>query len=231
MATSGTTSFDLEIDDIIEEAYERCAIRSSRSGYDIKSARRSLNILFSEWGNRGVHLWKVALQTDTLVQGQANYTTPSDCSDVLEAYYRNNSTPAAPVDQTLSKIDRSTYAAIPNKLSQGVPSQYYVDRQNNPVVYLYQTPDSLHSGSNYQLQYYYIKKIQDAGAYTNTADVYYTFIPCMVSGLAYYLSMKVNQQLTSNLKMIYDDEMTRALNENGQRTSVFLSPRTYFPGT
>lgn len=230
MTTSGTTNFDLEIDDIIEEAYERNQVSGTRSGYDLKSARRSLNLLFAEWGNRGVHLWKVGLQTETLVQGQAEYTTPADCSDVLEAYYRNNSTPAAPVDQSLTKIDRSAYAAIPNKLSQGVPSQYYVDRQVAPAIYLYQTPDSLHSGSSYQLEYYYIKRIQDAGAYTNTSDIYYTFLPCMVSGLAYYLSLKLNQQLTQQLKMIYDDELTRALNENGQRTSLYISPKTYYPG-
>lgn len=229
MATSGTTDFNLNIDDVIEESFERIG-KQVRTGYDLKSARRSLNLLLSEWGNRGVHLWKVTNHTQNLVASTTTYTAPADCSDVLEAYYRNNSTPTAPVDQSLSKIDRSAYAAIPNKLSQGVPSQYYVDRQNTPVVYLYQTPDSAHSGSSYQLEYYYIKRIQDVGAYTNTADIYYTFLPCMVSGLAYYLSMKINHQLTGNLKMIYDDEMTRALNENGQRTSLFISPKSYYPG-
>jgi len=230
MTTSGTTSFDLEIDEIIEEAYERNQLSGTRSGYDLRSARRSLNLLFAEWGNRGVHLWKVGLATSTLVQGQADYTTVSDCSDVLEAYFRNNSDATAPVDQTLSKIDRSAYAALPNKLSQGVPSQYYVDRKNTPVIYLYQTPDSLHSGSSYQLQYYYMQRIQDAGAYPNTSDIYYTFLPAMVSGLAYYLSLKLNQQLTQQLKMIYDDELMRALNENGARASLYISPKSYYPG-
>ena len=231
MATSGTTSFDLSIDDIIEEAYERNQISGSRSGYDIKSARRSLNLLFAEWGNRGVHLWKVALQTETLVEGQAEYTAPSDCNDILEAYRRDNSDTANPVDVSLSKIDRSAYAAIPNKLSKGTPSQYYIDRQTTPKIFLYQTPSSSFSGSSYQLQYYYLKRIEDAGAYTNTSDVFFTFLPCMVSGLAYYLSLKINQQLTQQLKLIYDDEMTRALQENGQRTSLYISPKTYYPGT
>ena len=135
MATSGTTTFDLDIDEIIEEAYERCAIRTN-SGYDLKSARRSLNLLFSEWGNRGVHLWKVALVENALVSGQAEYTAPSTTSDVLEAFV--SSTAAASntsntQDVSLTKIDRSTYAALPNKLATGQPSQYYVQRETTPM--------------------------------------------------------------------------------------------------
>ena len=143
MATSGTTGFDLNIDDIIQEAYERCAIVTS-SGYDLKSARRSLNLLFAEWGNRGIHLWKVEQDENALVAGQATYTVSSDVNDVLEAFI--SSTAAASntsntQDISLSKIDRSAYAAIPNKFETGTPSQYYVDRQTTPVINLYQTPD------------------------------------------------------------------------------------------
>ena len=235
MATSGTTSFNLEIDEIIEEAYERAGVGGSRTGYHLKSARRSLNILFSEWGNRGVHLWEVKQATIPLVQGQAEYsfTTdpinfPNDINDVLEAYVRDNTTATAPVDTTLSKIDRSDYAALPNKLSQGTPSQYYVQRTVNPSVFLYLTPGSSFSGANYQLKFYYIARIEDAGAYTNTADVAYRFIPCMISGLAYYLSMKVSPEMTQNLKLIYEDELQRALTEDGQRTSLFISPQTFY---
>ena len=133
MATSGTTAFNPSIDEIIEEAYERTNVRGARTGYQLKSARRSLNILLSEWGNRGIHLWKIKLGSIPLVEGQAeyNYTNdssnfPTDISDVLEAYVRNNSTVTAPVDTALSKIGRSTYSALPNKLSKGTPSQYYV---------------------------------------------------------------------------------------------------------
>ena len=129
MATSGTTSFDLDIDEIIQEAYERCGV-TARTGYGLKSARRSLNILFSEWGNRGLHLWKVALASVPLVEGQAEYNNasdstnfPSDINEVLEAYVRNNSTATAPVDTPISKIDRSAYSAIANKLSKGTPSR------------------------------------------------------------------------------------------------------------
>jgi hypothetical protein len=135
MATSGTTSFDLSIDDIVEEAYERCGIQTN-SGYDLRKARTSLNILFSEWGNRGIHLWKTELQTQALTAGTATYTTPSSTNDVLEAYISTaSSSGSSTTDQTLSKIDRSTYAALPNKGSQGTPSQYYVDRQKNTYYY------------------------------------------------------------------------------------------------
>src|SRR6056300_1803252 len=208
MATSGTTSFDLSIDEIIEDAYERIGMRIN-SGHDIKSARRSLNILFSEWGNRGVHLWKVALNEVALVAGQANYTVPTNVSDVLEAYISNASgTPGTTTnDLTLSKIDRSAYAALPNKGTQGQPSQYFVDRQTTPVINLYIAPDA----STYtHLKYYTINRIEDAGAFTNTGDIAYRFIPCMVSGLAYYLSFLSNPGSTQGLRLAYEDELQRA---------------------
>ena len=246
MATSGTTTFDLTIDDIIEEAYERTGVRGTRTGYQLKNARRSLNILFAEWGNRGIHLWKIKQATVPLVEGQAEYNYasdntnfPQDINDVLESYVRDNTTATAPVDTSLTKIDRSDYAALPNKLSKGTPSQYYVQRTryirntagtitSSPSVFLYTTPSSSFSGANYQLKFYYVARIEDAGAYTNTADVAYRFIPCMTSGLAYYLSMKVSPELTQGLKLIYEDELQRALTEDGQRTSVFISPQTFY---
>jgi hypothetical protein len=226
MATSGTTTFDLSIDDIIEEAYERCAIRTN-SGMDLKSARRSLNILFSEWGNRGIHLWKVGLQEQLLTAGTATYNAPSNANDILEAYISTTTgTTSSTNDISLTKISRSEYAALPNKGSTGQPSQYYVDRQTTPTITLYQTPDA----STYTyVKYYYLKRIEDAGNYTNQADVVFRFIPCMVAGLAYYLSMKKNPQLTQQSKLIYEDELSRALNEDGQRTSVYITPQTYFP--
>ena len=225
MATSGTTSFDLDIDDIIEDAYERCGVRTN-SGYNIKSARRSLNILFSEWGNRGVHLWKVELKTQSLTSGTATYTTPSDCSDVLEAYISTtNAITSNTNDISLDKIDRSAYAALPNKGQTGQPSQYFVDRQITPTVTLYLTPDA----TQYTfLKYYYISRIEDAGAYTNQANVPYRFLPCMISGLAYYLGQKFAPERVQGLKLIYEDELQRALEEDSQRTSSYISPYTYF---
>jgi hypothetical protein len=235
MATSGTTAFDLPIDEIIEEAFERTGMRGNRTGYQLKSARRSLNIMFSEWGNRGVHLWKVKQATIPLVEGQAEYNYandntnfPQDISDVLEAFVRNNSTATAPIDTTLTKIDRSAYAALANKLSKGTPSQYYVQRTVAPSIFLFQTPSSSFSGANFQLKFFYVARIQDAGAYTNESDVVYRFIPCMTAGLSYYLSLKYSPETVQANKLIYEDEFKRALDEDGQRTSTFITPQTFY---
>ena len=225
MATSGTTSFDLTIDEIIEEAFNRCGIRPN-SGDDIKRARRNLNILFSEWGNRGVHLWKVEQDEVALVAGQGSYTVASDVSDVLEAFISTTAgVTASTQDVSITKIDRSAYAALPNKGATGQPSQYYVDRQTTPVIYLYQAPDAV---TYTHLKYYVLKRIEDAGAYTNNADVVFRFQPCMVAGLAYYLSFHYSAERTQMLKLAYEDEMKRALDEDGKRTSLYISPPTSF---
>jgi len=221
MASSGTTSFNLSIDEAIEEAYERCGLRTN-SGHDIKSARRSLNLLFSEWGNRGINLWKVKSQTETLVNGQVTYDTPNDCNDVLEAVV----TVTGGNQQSLTKVSRSEYIAIPNKTQTGTPSQYYVDRQINPKINLYLAPDTS-AVSN--IFYYYLARIEDAGAYTNTTDMPFRFYPCMVSGLAFYLSQKVAPDRLQAMKLLYEDELKRALDEDGQRTSVYISPNVYYP--
>jgi hypothetical protein len=221
MASSGTTSFNITIDEVIEEAYERCGVRTN-SGHDIKSARRSLNLLFSEWGNRGINLWKVKSKTETLVNGQVTYDTPSDCNDVLEAVV----TVSGGTQQTLTKVSRSEYIAIPNKTSTGTPSQYYVDRQLTPTISLYLAPDT---SAVTNIFYYYLARIEDVGAYTNTADMPFRFFPCMVSGLAFYLSQKIAPDRVQALKLLYEDELKRALDEDGQRTSVYITPNVYYP--
>ena len=227
MTTSGTTTFDLQIDDIIEEAYERCGMRTN-SGNDIRSARRSLNLLFAEWGNRGIHLWKVQLNEQALTAGTATYSTPTDVNDVLEAYISTTASAgdnSSTNDISLTKIDRSAYAALPNKLATGQPSQYYVNRQTTPTISLYLAPDAL---TYTTLKYYTINRLEDAGAFTNTADIAYRFLPCMCAGLAYYLSQKKAPDRIQVLKQLYEDELLRALNEDGSRTSVYISPQTYF---
>ena len=221
MATSGTTTFNITIDEVIEEAYERCGVRTN-SGHDIKSARRSLNLLFSEWGNRGINLWKVKSETLTLVNGTATYNTPSDCNDVLEAVV----TTTGGTQQTLTKISRSEYIAIPNKTDTGTPSQYYVNRQLTPTISLYLAPDT---SAVTNIFYYYLARIEDAGAYTNTTDMPFRFYPCMVSGLAFYLSQKIAPDRIQALKLLYEDELKRALDEDGQRTSVYITPNVYYP--
>ena len=227
MASSGTTAFNLNIDEVIDESYARCGL-STQSGYDLRRARRNLNLLFSEWGNRGVHLWKVELNEVALVSGQPNYTTPAAVSDVLEAFI--SSTNAAgnntnTQDVSLTKIDRSAYAALPNKYALGQPSQYFVDRQITPIINLYQAPNL----STYTtLKYYSINRIEDAGGYTKDPDTPFRFLPCMVAGLAYYISFMKAAEKTQMLKMAYEDEMKRALDEDGSRTSLYISPQTFF---
>ena len=237
--TSEATEFNPQIDDIIEEAYERTGVKGTRTGYQLRSARRSLNIMFQEWGNRGVHLWKVKLAKIPLVLGQAEYNYasdstnfPDDIDSVLEAFYRNNSVTTAPVDVALTKIDRSAYSATPNKLTQGTPSQYYVERKLNPSVFLYATPSSSVSStttpSSFQFCFYYLSKIQDVGAYTNTSDVVNRFYPCMMSGLAYYLSQKYSPDRSQELERRYESELLRALDADNQGTSTFISPQTFY---
>ncbi len=237
MATSGTTTFEttFSISDIVEEAYERIGI-SGVSGYQLKGARRSLNILFQEWANRGLHYWEVANNNITLVSGQSVYTMfrstsdgTSDATavygvdDILEASYRNSN-----VDTPLTKINRSSYQALSNKTSTGQPTQYFVQRFIDKVtITLYLTPGSDQAGKF--INYYYVKRIQDVGDYTNATDVPYRFVPCMVSGLAYYLSQKFNPQLVQQMKLLYEDELNRALQEDGSSSSSYITPKTYYP--
>jgi hypothetical protein len=237
--TSNEAEFNPQIDDIIEEAFERTGVHGARTGYQLRSARRSLNIMFQEWGNRGVHLWKVKLAKVPLVEGQAEYNFasdstnfPQDIDTVLEAYYRNNSDATAPADIALTKIDRSAYSQTPNKLAKGTPSQYYVERKLNPSVFLYTTPSSsvssTSSPNNFQFCFYYLAKIQDAGSYNYTSDVVNRFYPCMMSGLAYYLSQKYSPDRSQELERRYESELLRALDADNQGTSTFISPQTFY---
>ena len=236
--TSGTTTFDknFAIDEVIEEAYERIGLQGV-SGYQLKTARRSLNILFQEWGNRGLHYWQIANNDITLVDGQAVYTMfrstgdgTSDATavyggdDVLEASFRNSDN----IDFPLTKINRSNYQALSNKSSKGVPTQYYVQRFIDKVtITLYLTPGSDEAGK--KLNYYYVKRIQDVGDYTNASDVPYRFVPCMVSGLAFYLAQKYAPDRIQAMKLYYEDELQRALSEDGSSSSSFITPKTYYP--
>ena len=237
--TSQTTEFNPQIDDIIQEAFERTGVRGTQTGYMLRSARRSLNIMFQEWGNRGVHLWKVKLAKIPLVLGQAEYSFasdsenfPIDMSTMLEAFYRNNSTPATPSDIALTQISRSAYSATPNKLAKGTPSQYYVQRKLNPSIFLYTTPSasvsSTSTPTSYQFCFYYLAKIEDVGAYNYTSDVVNRFYPCMMSGLAYYLSLKFSPAMSQELERRYESELLRALDADNQGTSTFISPQTFY---
>ena len=245
--TSGTTTFDktFSIDEIIEEAFERLG-QQDVTGYQLKTSRRSLNIMLQEWGNRGIHYWEIAELDLDLVQGQSEYkffrassdgtsatSNPNGIygmSDVLEAQLRNNRTATNQSDSPMTKVDRSTYAAFSNKLSQGTPNQYWVQRFIDHVsISVYPTPDSTNASKD--MHFYYIKRIQDVGDYTNATDMPFRFVPCMVSGLAYYLSMKYAPQMTQQMKLLYEDELARALQEDGSASSTFITPKAYYPGT
>jgi len=245
--TSGTTTFDKDfsIDEIVEESFERLGIQQV-SGYQLKTSRRSLNIMLQEWGNRGIHYWEIAEVDLDLIQGQAEYkffrssadgtsatSNPNGVygmSDVLEAQLRSDRTQSDQSDSPMTKVDRSTYAAFSNKLSQGTPNQYWVQRFIDHVsINVYPTPDS--TSASKDMHFYYIKRIQDIGAYTNATDMPFRFVPCMVSGLTYYLSMKYAPQLTQQMKLVYEDEFQRALQEDGSASSTFITPKAYYPGT
>ena len=307
--TSGSYVFDknLSIDEIIEDAYERIGIQGT-SGYQLKTAKRSLNILFSEWGNRGLQFWEVKNQNVTLVDGQSVYTffrSPADgtsdginttlsaginatavtigvasvtgfatsgiitigteqisytgitslnltgctrgingstaathstsdavlqfpigMTDIQEADYRVKSTS---VDTPMTKISRSQYQGFSNKTDKGLPTQYWVQRFIDKVTMtLYLTPGAAQDG-NY-INFYYTKRIDDVGAYTNATDVPYRFVPCMISGLAYYLAVKYAPQRVQELKLLYEDELLRAEDEDGSSNSTYISPKIYYPG-
>jgi hypothetical protein len=308
--TSGSYVFDknLSIDEIIEDAYERIGMQGV-SGYQLKTAKRSLNILFSEWGNRGLQFWEVKNQNVTLVDGQAVYTffrSPSDglsdgitttlsagintsvttigvasvtgmpttggtikinnevitytgisslnltgctrgvngttaathstsdtvtqfpngMTDIQEANFRDSSTN---VDTPMTKLSRSQYQGFSNKTDKGLPSQYWVQRFIDKVTMtLYLTPGSSQAGDF--INFYYTKRIDDVGAYTNATDVPYRFVPCMIAGLSYYLAVKYAPQRVQELKLLYEDELLRAEDEDGSSNSTYISPKVYYPG-
>ena len=242
--TSGTVTFDktFAVDEIIAEAYERIGSQVT-SGYQLKTARRSLNIMFQEWGNRGLHYWEVADANIDLIEGQAEYvffrssgdgtsatTVPANTfgvADVLEATLRTDRTSTDQADSALTKIDRSTYSSLANKLSKGTPSQYFVQRfVDKTTITVYPTADALNAAK--ELHFNYIKRIEDVdGTYTDATDVPYRFVPCMVSGLAFYLSQKFSPQLVQQMQTLYESEFARALSEDGSSTSVLIRPNVY----
>ena len=223
MATSGTATFNPEIVEIVEEAYERCGLEV-RSGYDLKTARRSLDIMAAEWSNKGINLWTVEAGTLSLTTGTATYTLPADTIDLLETVIRTGSG-SNQQDLSINRISVSTYATIPNKNNQGRPIQIYVDRQATPKVSVWPTPDS---SATYTLAYWRLRRIEDAGrAGSNTYDVPSRFIPCLVAGLAYHIATKrpeVGLDRVTFLKAAYDEQFTLAADEDRDKSSIQFAP-------
>jgi|TARA_R100000995_G_scaffold81050_1_gene53479 hypothetical protein len=214
MATSGSRDFNMDVGEIIEEAYERCGLEV-RTGYDARTARRSLNLMFADWANRGLNLWTVKQATITLTLGQAQETLGIDVVDILEVILRRDGT-----DYEIDRISRGEYATLPNKTTQGRPSQYYFDRQIAPVINLWAVPEN----STDQIVYYYVQRIEDADTLVNTTDMPFRFYPCMVAGLAYYIGMKRAPERLQYLKAVYEEEFQRAADEDEGRTPLKLQP-------
>lgn len=220
MATSGVATFNLEFDDIIVEAYERCGL-DVRDGYDMKTALRSINLMFAEWANRGLNLWTIEQRQVALVTGQYEYTLPDDTVDALSAVIRTNAGQSTQQDITIDRIGYAEYLHVPNKSTQSRPAQYFVQRTAPAKLFLYPAPDATQS---YIFRYYAIRRIQDAGAFTNTADISFRFLPCLIAGVAYYLSVKKAPDRIPLLKAMYDEEFARAAAEDRERSSYFAVP-------
>ena len=214
MTTSGSRDFNLDVAEAIEEAYERIGLEV-RTGYDAKTARRSMNLMFAEWANRGLNLWTVATGTTTLTQGTSQYTLAEDVVDVLDMVLRRSGT-----DYEMTRISRGDYLDFPNKTDQGRPSQFYFDRQIAPEITLWQTPEN----STDQLVYYYVQRIEDVDSLTNTTGIPFRFYPCMVAGLSYYLAVKRAPERVQMMKSIYEEEFQRAANEDEDKVPLMLTP-------
>jgi hypothetical protein len=225
MAVSGTKTFELDVADYIEEAFERCGIEI-RTGYDQRTARRSLNLLLAEWSNRGLNQWTIERVTIPVTSASASYVLPSTLIDFLTVVVRmpTGVGTSSQVDLTVDRISRDYYLNIPNKLSQGRPVQYVVDRQITPVLYLWPMPDQ-----NYNLIVDRLVRMDDAASGANTLQVPFRFYPCLAAGLAYYIAMKKAPDRVQLLKAVYEEEFDRAMSEDRDRAALSLTPvRDYY---
>jgi len=223
MATSGTTSFNLDLTELVEEAFERAG-SEMRSGYDLKTARRSLNLMFTEWANRGINMWTIESGEISLVAGTGQYDLPADTVDLIEHVIRTGSGNTQ-ADLSCSRISVSTYASLPNKLVTGRPIQVYIDRVAPiPNINVWPVPDGTQT---YTLVYWRLRRIQDAGGGVNTMDVPFRFLNCMVAGLAFMLAMKVpgGMDRLMVLKQQYDEAWDLAATEDRDKSSIRFVPR------
>ena len=225
MATSNTATFNMDFTEIAEEAWERAG-REMRSGYDLRTARRSMNLLTIEWVNRGINLWTIESGSVNLIEGTYQYTLDVDTIDLIEHVIRTNAgNTSTQSDLTINRIGVGNYASIPNKLTRGRPIQMWIDRQRDaPVLNLWPVPDK---SNTYVLQYWRIRRIQDAGSGIETADMNYRFLPCLVAGLAYNIALKVPDLAPRipMLKEIYEEAFALAAAEDREKTSDYYTPR------
>ncbi len=234
MTTTGTTAFNLSFLEMVEEAFERCGVEV-RSGYDLRTARRSLNLLAMEWASRGINLWTVEQGSIPLTQGTISYTLPVDTIDLLDHVVRTG-TGSNQTDINISRISVDTYSTIPNKNAQGRPIQVWINRQSgattptgvaNPTINVWPSPEQ---DNFYTFVYWRLRRIQDAGNGDNTQDIPFRFLPCMVAGLAYHLSMKIPDALdrAQMLKGVYEELWQQAADEDREKAPLRLAPRVSY---
>lgn len=214
MTVSGSTNFELDVSDYIEEAFERCGLEA-RTGYDLKTAKRSLNLLFADWANRGLNQWTIAQRTITVTKSDSDITLDADIIDVLSMVVRRDNT-----DINMERISRDEYLSIPNKTTEARPNQFFIDRQITPVLKIWPAPEN----STDVLIFDCLTRIDDADTFTNTVDVPFRFYPCLAAGLAYYLAIKKAPDRIQLLKAIYDEEFQRAMAEDRDRASFNVAP-------
>ena len=223
MAVSGSKNFELDVADYVEEAFERCGLEL-RTAYDLRTARRSLNLLLAEWANRGLNQWTIQEKTVTMVKDTTTYNVDSSVAsapiDVLDAFVRQTIN-SENSDLQMTRLSRSEYASIPNKSTTGKPLQFFIDKQINPTISGYPTPDK---SSTYTVHMNVLTRMDDVDAATDTLQMPFRFYPCLAAGLAYYLSIKKSPDKTAMLKAIYDEEFQRALASDEDRASVKITP-------
>jgi len=225
MATSGTVTFNLDLNQIVEEAFERCGAEL-RTGYDLRTARRSLNLLTAEWANRGVNLWTIEEGAISLTSGTGTYNLPADTIDLLEQVIRTG-TGQSQSDINITRISAPTYATIPNKNSTGRPIQVWINRQvSQPNINVWPLPDN----DTYTFKYWRLRRMEDAGNGVNTQDIPFRFLPCLVAGLAYYLSLKLPQAFDriQFLKQEYEEQWLLASTEDREKADLRLVPRPQY---
>ena len=214
MTTSSSTDFELAVDDYIEEAFERCGLEI-RTGYDLKTAKRSLNLMLAEWANRGLNQWTIVQRTQALTADDTEYDLGADVIDVLSLVIRRSGT-----DFNMSRISRDTYLSIPTKTTTGRPTQYFLDRQITPNLKIWPAPEN----STDVIHYDALTRIQDADTMQNTVEIPFRFYPCLSAGLAYYISLKRAPDRIQLLKNIYEEEFDRAMAEDRDRSSFTIAP-------
>ena len=215
MPTSSSTDFELNVAEYIEEAFERCGLEV-RTGYDLQTAKRSLNILLADWANRGLNQWTIVQRTQTLTANDVDYDLATDVIDILNAVVRRSS-----VDYTMTRISRDQYLNLPNKAQTGRPSQYFLDRQITPTLKLWAAPEN----STDVIYYDALTRIQDADTQVNTMEIPFRFYPCLTAGLAYYIAMKKAPDRIQLLKTVYEEEFERAMGEDRDRSSFTVNPQ------